>query len=56
MTFFETLWKGIVQGTSQFISNDLSSYIPLFVVAVGILIVHWVYGMVKKNKDKHKEV
>ena len=43
--FIQTLGKGIVQGFSQFITNDLSSYVPLFIIAavllIGMLIKKW---------------
>ena len=45
MEFIQTLGKGIVQGFSQFITNDLSSYVPLFIIAavllIGMLIKKW---------------
>ena len=43
--FIQTLGKGIVQGFSQFITNDLRSYVPLFIIAavllIGMLIKKW---------------
>ena len=36
--FIQTLGKGIVQGFLQFITNDLSSYVPLFILAAIIII------------------
>lgn len=36
--FIQTLGKGIVQGVRQFITNDLSSYVPLFILAAIIII------------------
>ena len=36
--FIQTLGKGIVQGFRQFITNDLSSYVPLFILAAIIII------------------
>lgn len=36
--FIQTLGKGIVQGIRQFITNDLSSYVPLFILAAIIII------------------
>ena len=38
MEFIQTLGKGIVQGFSQFITNDLSSYVPLFIIAAVLLL------------------
>ena len=34
----QTLAKGVIQGVKQFITNDLESYLPLFIIA-GVLIV-----------------
>ena len=36
--FIQTLSKGIVQGFRQFITNDLSSYVPLFIIAAVLII------------------
>ena len=44
--FIQTLGKGIVQGFRQFIDNDLSSYVPLFIIAailiIGVKIKNWI--------------
>ena len=44
--FIQTLSKGIVQGFRQFINNDLSSYVPLFIIAavliVAVQIKNWI--------------
>ena len=46
MEFFQTLGKGIVQGFNQYISNDLESQVPLFIIAavliVAVLIRSWI--------------
>jgi hypothetical protein len=46
MEFFQTLGKGIAQGFNQFITNDLKSYIPLFIIAavllIGVLLRNWI--------------
>ena len=36
--FIQTLGKGIVQGFRQFITNDLNSYVPLFIIAAVLII------------------
>ena len=36
--FIQTLSKGIVQGFRQFINNDLSSYVPLFIIAAVLIV------------------
>ena len=36
--FIQTLGKGIVQGFRQYIDNDLSSYVPLFIIAAVLII------------------
>jgi hypothetical protein len=38
MEFFQTLGKGIIQGFDQFITNDLQSYVPLFIIAIVLII------------------
>ena len=38
MDFFQTLGKGISQGFEQFITNDLESYVPLFIIAAILII------------------
>jgi hypothetical protein len=47
MEFFQTLGKGIIQGFSQFITNDLKNYIPLFVIAavliIGVQLRNWIH-------------
>jgi hypothetical protein len=47
MDFFQTLGKGISQGFEQFITNDLASYIPLFLLAavliIAVLIRNWIH-------------
>ena len=47
MDFFKTLGKGISQGFEQFITNDLASYIPLFLLAavliLAVLIRNWIH-------------
>ena len=36
--FIQTLGKGIVQGFRQYIDNDLSSYVPLIIIAAVLII------------------
>ena len=47
MDFFQTLGKGISQGFEQFITNDLESYVPLFIIAailiIAVLIRNWIH-------------
>lgn len=47
MDFFKTFGKGITQGFEQFITNDLASYIPLFLLAavliLAVLIRNWIH-------------
>ena len=38
MEFFQTLGKGIIQGFDQFLTNDLQSYVPLFIIAIVLII------------------
>ena len=48
--FIQTLGKGIVQGFRQFITNDLSSYVPLFILAAIIIIVVKVKSWLQNRK------
>ncbi len=48
MEFIQTLGKGITQGFSQFITNDLHSYVPLFIFAAVVIIGSWLWKMIKK--------
>ena len=48
--FIQTLGKGIVQGFSQFITNDLSSYVPLFIIAAVLLIGLQIKKWLQNNK------
>ena len=47
-TFIQTLGKGIVQGFSQYIDNDLKDYIPMFVIAAVLLL----FVLLKKVIDR----
>ena len=48
--FIQTLGKGIVQGFRQFITNDLCSYVPLFILAAIIIIVVKVKSWLQNRK------
>ena len=50
MEFFNTLEKGIVQGFDQFITNDLKSYIPLFIIAAVLIIAVQLRSWIHKHK------
>lgn len=51
-TFIQTLCKGTVQGTNQFIDNDLQNYIPLFIFAAVVVVVTFTWRIIKKIKTK----
>ena len=46
--FMVTLGKGIIQGFKQYIDNDLKDYIPLFIIALLILIASTVSRLIRK--------
>lgn len=48
MEFIQTLCKGVAQGFSQFITNDLHNYVPLFIFAAVVLIGSFLWKMIKK--------
>ena len=48
MEFIHTLCKGIIQGVNQFITNDLASYVPLFIIAAAILVIVKVKDLIQK--------
>ena len=50
----QTLGKGIVQGTKQYIDNDLQDYIPLFVFAAVVLAVFLIKKIIQKIKQNKK--
>ena len=50
-TFMQTIGKGIIQGTTQFIQNDLRSYVPLIIFAAFILVIQ-LKVIIKKIKNK----
>jgi len=50
MEFFQTLGKGIVQGFNQFITYDLESYIPLFIIAAVLIIAVLLRNWIHKHK------
>ena len=52
MEFIQTLGKGITQGFSQFITNDLHNYVPLFIFAAVILIGSLLLRIIRKYKYK----
>ena len=49
-TFIQTLGKGIVQGFSQYIDNDLKDYIPMFVIAAVLLLFVLLKSIIVKYK------
>lgn len=49
MDFFHTLGEGIAQGFWQYIDNDLSSHVPLFVIAAILLIGVGIKAMMNKR-------
>ena len=51
-TFIQTLCKGTVQGVTQFVSNDLQDYIPLFIFAGVAIVIKLLVGIIKKIKTK----
>ena len=51
ITIIRTLFKGVIQGTSQFITNDLPTYIPYFIAAGVIVIIHFAIDFFK---NRHK--
>lgn len=50
LEFFQTLGKGIVQGFGQYITNDLSSYIPLFIIAAVLIIAVQIKNLIQRRK------
>ena len=48
--FFQTLGKGIVQGCRQYITNNLSSYVPLFIIAAVLLIAVQIKNWIQRRK------
>ena len=50
--FIRTLCKGIAQGFSQFVNNDLKSYVPLFIVAAVLIIVVLIKNWIIKIKNR----
>ena len=51
-TFMQTLGKGVIQGTKQYIDNDLQDYLPLFLFAAIAIIFTLVKKFIRKNKSK----
>jgi len=51
-TFMQTLGKGIIQGTKQYIDNDLQNYVPLFLFAAVALAVFFIKKIIQKIKTK----
>ena len=50
--FIQTLSKGIVQGFCQFINNDLSSYVPLFIIAAILIVAVQIRNWIQNRKLK----
>ena len=48
--FIQTLGKGIVQGFRQYIDNDLSSYVPLFIIAAVLIIAVQIKNLIQRRK------
>ena len=51
-TFIHTICKGVLQGTKQFIDNDLQSFVPLFIFAAVVIVAHFVYGFIRNKIEK----
>ena len=51
-TFMQTLGKGIIQGTKQYIDNDLQNYVPLFIFAAVALAAFFIKKIIQKIKTK----
>ena len=49
-TFIQTVVKGVRQGTSQYINNDLENYMPYFIFSAVVLAL----VMLKRLYDKFK--
>ena len=52
LEFMQTIGKGIIQGGKQYIDNDLSSYVPFFIISLVILIVSLLLKLIRKYKSK----
>ena len=52
LEFMQTIGKGIIQGVKQYIDNDLSSYVPFFIIALVILVGYQVMRNIRKYKSK----
>ena len=53
-TFIQTLGKGIVQGFSQYVDNDLQDHIPLFVIAAVLLSFVLLKKIIERFKNNKK--
>jgi len=51
-TFIQTLVKGVVQGFHQYVDNDLSSQLPLFVIAAVLIVFVLLKKVIKKFRNK----
>ena len=51
-TFIKTLAKGIKQGFSQFIDNDLKDYLPLFVIVTVLILFVLAKKVIERIKNK----
>ncbi len=52
LEFMQTIGKGIIQGVKQYIDNDLSIYVPFFIISLVILIVSLLLKLIRKYKSK----
>jgi hypothetical protein len=50
--FLRTLCKGVSQGVGQFVTNDLESYVPLFIIAAVLIIVVLIKNLIVKIKNR----
>ena len=49
----QTLAKGVIQGVKQFITNDLESYLPLFIIAGVLIVFVLLKNLIQKIRNKN---
>ena len=49
----QTLAKGVIQGVKQFITNDLESYLPLFIIAGVLIVFVLLKDLIQKIRNKN---
>ena len=54
-TFMQTMGKGIVQGTKQYLNNDLKDQLPLIIFAAVLIAAVLLKRYYKKNKKQIKQ-